>query len=105
MSETLVWKPTHHAQRKEVDEGHASKGGGYAQQAPKVGQGQEATEVFSGFRELILWHWQKLILCSYILSQLNQINFPLKTFRALSSCPLRPYKKGPKPMLSRNHSF
>lgn len=34
-----VRKPTHHAQRKEVDEGHASKGGGYAQQAPKVGQG------------------------------------------------------------------
>lgn len=81
--------PSHHAQGKEVDEGSINKGGGRGggHRVPQVTQSgagdgveQEAGQVFSGYRGLSLWDWQKLILCGYISSQLNQITFAFKTF-------------------------
>lgn len=61
------------------------RGGGHrVLQVTQSGAGdgveQEAGQVFSGYRGLSLWDWQKLILCGYISSQLNQITFAFKTF-------------------------
>lgn len=91
--------------RKEGGCGSASKGRGGALCSTATRSGRSrGLQVFSGYRGLSLWDWRKLILCGYTSSQLSQINFAFKTFWALLSCPLRPCEKGPKSILSRNHS-
>lgn len=73
---------------------------------PKAGAGRQDTwQVFPNFRGLSLGDWQNLILCDYISSQLNQINFASKPFWVLLSGLLRPYKEGPKPIFTRNHGY
>ena len=44
------------------------------------GRGRDAWQVFPSVRGLSMGDWQNLILCDYISSQLNQINFASKSF-------------------------
>ena len=54
---------------------------GRGDKLPKAGAGRQDTwQVFPNFRGLSLGDWQNLILCDYISSQLNQINFASKPF-------------------------
>lgn len=87
----------------------AQSGGGMMcsmDKLPEAGAGRQDTwQVFPNFRGLSLEDWQNLILCDYISSQLNQINFASKAFWVLLSGLLRPYKEGPKPIFTRNHGY